>query len=203
MPKPPKPVSIAKVKPTSTKSLHPYTRKPGHAPPGRTYKMKARRGRNMTLNNTRSYPYVISILHLYAVMICSRRSSRRSTIKRINKYVDKPCPRFTTTGTTCFLSSTPQDSANEVVYWPWGVGLFLSHLYNVHILFFPFSVLFLWTTTTSRYLQPRVDMHVSTRPSEDRHLLAFPARQLPQHRGDMQSISRPNTGEDATLRALP
>ncbi|KIM44665.1 hypothetical protein M413DRAFT_442621 [Hebeloma cylindrosporum] len=97
LPKSSKPVSTGKPTPPSTRSQHlrHFVRKTGHVPPGRAYKQKSRRGRNMTLNNTRR-PY---------------SSSRKST-KRINKYVDKPCPRFTTTGScsrglTCMYQHDP------------------------------------------------------------------------------------------------
>uniref|UniRef100_A0A8H7XTA1 C3H1-type domain-containing protein n=1 Tax=Psilocybe cubensis TaxID=181762 RepID=A0A8H7XTA1_PSICU len=72
---------------------HPYSRKPSHVPPTKSYKVKAPRGRNMTLNNTRrQYP--------------SRKTAGR------RKYVDKPCPRFTTTGSctrglTCMYQHDP------------------------------------------------------------------------------------------------
>lgn len=61
VPKATKPVSIGKPTSTSTKPQRQYIRKPGHVPPGRAFKLKARRGRNMTLNNTRRpYPYVMA-----------------------------------------------------------------------------------------------------------------------------------------------
>ena len=64
VPKPSKPVSTGKPTTTSTRSqhLHRFARKTGHVPPARPYKQKSRRGRNMTLNNTRR-PYS-------CVMIC-------------------------------------------------------------------------------------------------------------------------------------
>ena len=51
----------------STIRHHPYShKKPGHNRPLRGYKMKARRGRNMTLNNgRRPYPYVFRALLYY------------------------------------------------------------------------------------------------------------------------------------------
>ncbi|KAF9054525.1 hypothetical protein BJ165DRAFT_1439571 [Panaeolus papilionaceus] len=87
LPKPSKPPSVVK---SVTPKL--YGRKPGHVPPNRLYKPKGRRGRNMTLNNTRR-PY----------------SSRKTAAR---KPVDKPCPRFTTTGAcsrglTCMYQHDP------------------------------------------------------------------------------------------------
>jgi hypothetical protein len=56
-----KPVSVGNS--ASTIRHHPYGhKKPGHIRPTRGYKMKARRGRNMTLNNgRRPYPYVFRL----------------------------------------------------------------------------------------------------------------------------------------------
>ena len=58
-----KPVSVGKNL-ASTIRHHPYgPKKPGHIRPTRAYKMKARRGRNMTLNNgRRPYSYVLCAL---------------------------------------------------------------------------------------------------------------------------------------------
>ncbi|KAF8159511.1 hypothetical protein B0H34DRAFT_655761 [Crassisporium funariophilum] len=112
LPKSTKPVSGGK--PVST-TRHPYTRKSAHVPPTRGFKLKARRGRNMTLNNsTRPYPYVI-LFYLYCVlMVLGTRSSRKA--KRVLKYSDKPCPRFTTTGAcsrglTCMYQHDPSKIA--------------------------------------------------------------------------------------------
>lgn len=60
-----KPVSVGNS--ASTIRHHPYGhKKPGHMRPTRAYKMKARRGRNMTLNNgRRPYPYVFCALHYF------------------------------------------------------------------------------------------------------------------------------------------
>ncbi|KDR80670.1 hypothetical protein GALMADRAFT_222266 [Galerina marginata CBS 339.88] len=93
----PKSASIGR--PISTPAPHHYTRKAGHVHPSKVFKLKARRGRNMTLNNTRR-PY----------------TSSRKTNKRVNKYVDKPCPRFTTTGScsrglTCMYQHDPSKIA--------------------------------------------------------------------------------------------
>ncbi|PPQ64784.1 hypothetical protein CVT24_007870 [Panaeolus cyanescens] len=87
LPKPVKPPSAAK-----SIAPKPFGRKPGHIPPNRLYKPKGRRGRNMTLNNTRR-PF----------------SSRKTSVR---KTVDKPCPRFTTTGAcsrglTCMYQHDP------------------------------------------------------------------------------------------------
>ena len=164
VPKPSRPVSIAKVKGTA-KTLPSYTRKPGHAPPGRAYKVKARRGRNMTLNNsTRPYSYVMSSFPCHAGMICSSRSTRRSATKRVNKYVDKPCPRFTTTGALCFsCSCSSRLGRRNGMLALRGRACGLSSIqYSHYTLCFFSHVLFLWTTTLFRYLRPRTDMHVST-----------------------------------------
>jgi len=95
LPRSNKPVSIGK--PAFTTRHHPYGHKPGHVLPTRAYKVKALWGRNMTLNNsTRPYP---------------RKSS-----KRLNRYSEKPCPRFTTTGActrglTCMYQHDPSKIA--------------------------------------------------------------------------------------------
>ncbi|KAF9561213.1 hypothetical protein CPC08DRAFT_439709 [Agrocybe pediades] len=108
----PKPPSIAKPKLPITQAPY-YSRKPGHIHAPKPYKVKARRGRNMTLNNTRRpYPYVVFFLHFLTLMMSADRSSRKAANKRINKYVDKPCPRFTTTGAcsrglTCMYQHDP------------------------------------------------------------------------------------------------
>ncbi|EAU90465.2 CCCH zinc finger protein [Coprinopsis cinerea okayama7 len=73
----------------------PYVRKSGHlVAPSRSYKPKMRRGRNLTLDNT--------------------RKSWRENKKR--KYLNKPCPRFTTTGAcnrglTCMYQHDPSKIA--------------------------------------------------------------------------------------------
>ncbi|KAF6761703.1 CCCH zinc finger protein [Ephemerocybe angulata] len=80
-----------------------YARKAGHLiAASRTYKPKARRGRgrNMTLDNTR------------------KSWSERNEMKK-RKYLNKPCPRFTTTGTctrglTCMYQHDP---AKIAVCW--------------------------------------------------------------------------------------
>jgi hypothetical protein len=57
VPKPAKPTLPGKAATTARiQQAHRFTRKPGHIPPTRGYKVKATRGRNMTLNNTRR-PY--------------------------------------------------------------------------------------------------------------------------------------------------
>ncbi|KAJ7763527.1 hypothetical protein DFH07DRAFT_812369 [Mycena maculata] len=91
-------------KPPSTSASQPIAAPPPRPhfsanPRGRVYKPKASRGRrggpvNMTLNNSRR-PY----------------QSRRLASKRL-KYSDKPCPRFTTTGScsrglTCLYQHDP------------------------------------------------------------------------------------------------
>lgn len=60
-----KPILVGNLAPTIRH--HPYGhKKPGHIRPTRGYKMKARRGRNMTLNNgRRPYPYVFRVLLHY------------------------------------------------------------------------------------------------------------------------------------------
>ncbi|TFK29658.1 hypothetical protein FA15DRAFT_663813 [Coprinopsis marcescibilis] len=91
-----KPVSVAKPPSGRQPPSFPYVRKSGHlVPPNRAYKPKSRRGRNMTLNNT-------------------RKSWRDEHKKR--KYLNKPCPRFTTTGAcnrglTCMYQHDPSKIA--------------------------------------------------------------------------------------------
>ncbi|EDR14011.1 uncharacterized protein LACBIDRAFT_305355 [Laccaria bicolor S238N-H82] len=95
-----------------------YVRKSGHLiPSGRTYKPKSRRGgRNMTLTNTRRpYPCVGELCLDGVVESVDCRSGRRASAKR-QKYSDKPCPRFTTTGScgrglTCMYQHDPSKIA--------------------------------------------------------------------------------------------
>ena len=65
----------------------------------------------MTLTNTRRpYPCVGELCLDGVVDIIDCRSGRRASAKR-QKYSDKPCPRFTTTGAlrfACFLLLFPQ-----------------------------------------------------------------------------------------------
>lgn len=66
----------------------------------RMYKPKTSRGRNMTLTNYRR-PYqsvAPRIWHLYSRLMNYITRSRRGANKS-RKYSNKPCPRFTTTGT--------------------------------------------------------------------------------------------------------
>ena len=71
VPKPSKPVSTGKPPPsTRSQHLHHFSRKTGHVPPARAYKQKSRRGRNMTLNNTRRpYSCVVICLTCCVLMI--------------------------------------------------------------------------------------------------------------------------------------
>jgi hypothetical protein len=97
-------------RPTNTRKDLSRT-KAGHlVPTGRTYKPTSRgrgrgrgrtRGRvNMTLdNNRRPYQSVRSLDRYTFSLITLHRAGRAS--KRI-KYLDKPCPRFTTTGARSF-----------------------------------------------------------------------------------------------------
>jgi hypothetical protein len=76
----------------------------GHLiPTGRAYKPKASsrarqrrpRNRNMTLDNTRGSQQSVhrsSFCYKFTLMTSTRRRNKRM------KYLDKPCPRFTTTG---------------------------------------------------------------------------------------------------------
>jgi len=82
----------------------------------------------MTLHNTRRpYPYVGFFPRFYTLMIPPNRSSRKVTHKRINKYVDKPCPRFTTTGAPLFYWFL-KVLTNAAFPWPWGADIFSSYL---------------------------------------------------------------------------
>lgn len=82
----------------------------------RTYKPRSSRtahptGRNMTLNNTkRPYQSVRSVGTPLSVQAYSLCRSRRVSNRR--KYMNKPCPRFTTTGTSSMLISQPDQCAN-------------------------------------------------------------------------------------------
>ncbi|KAJ7289120.1 hypothetical protein C8J57DRAFT_1276715 [Mycena rebaudengoi] len=112
-------------KPPSTTSAPPPPR-PRHTAP-RVYKPKTSRGRrgrggpvNMTLNNSRRPYQSVSPLDASTLfsLISTTRSSRLAA-KRL-KYSDKPCPRFTTTGTcsrglTCLYQHDP---AKIAICWP-------------------------------------------------------------------------------------
>jgi len=106
LPKPPSSgPSKPRVSPPQTTS-QPFTRKSGHLIPAtRIYKPKAprgRRGRNMTLNNSTRTSY----------------QARRAENKRL-KYSDKPCPRFTTTGSCNRGLTCPyqHDSTKIAICW--------------------------------------------------------------------------------------
>lgn len=74
--------------------------------PNRTYKPKVSRGRarNMTLNNShRPYQFVAGVEHRQAQPYPFRRGRRVSSKRKVNK----PCARFTTTGTS--RCSDPSD----------------------------------------------------------------------------------------------
>ncbi|KAJ6620617.1 hypothetical protein B0H10DRAFT_1911825 [Mycena sp. CBHHK59/15] len=107
---------------TSAKALAPQPPRPRHFlpnPGARVYKPKPSRGRrggpvNMTLNNSRR-PYQSvpppNASAVSALTFVSARRSRRLANKRL-KYSDKPCPRFSTTGTcsrglTCLYQHDP------------------------------------------------------------------------------------------------
>ncbi|KAF8906235.1 hypothetical protein CPB84DRAFT_1813865 [Gymnopilus junonius] len=113
LPKLAKPAFITKSATPTAPYPHPYARKPGHIPSSRSFRLKALRGRNMTLNNTRRpYPCVakdVSFFWLIVLFSSSRRLHKK-------KYVDKPCPRFTTTGAcgrglTCMYQHDPNKIA--------------------------------------------------------------------------------------------
>jgi len=111
----------------------------------RQYKPKSSRprvigrpNRNMTLNNN-VRPY-----------------QARKVAKR-QKYLDKPCPRFTTTGA-----------------WP---PYYIREHYLRH-----FGCRCFTLSYFSRFLPSWIDMSVSTRPRQGRHLLALPPWYLYQRR---------------------
>ena len=118
----------------------------------RAYKPRSSRttrptGRNMTLNNTkRPYQSVQFVRTPLPVQTYSLPRSRRVSNRR--KYMNKPCPRFTTTGTSSVPISQPDPCAN-------------MELPRVALL--------------SRCLQPRPYLHVPARPIQDCDLLAVPA----------------------------
>lgn len=100
---------VAKPPPSMSKPQAPVSRHPYVKPRGslmRPYKPKASRGRNMTLNNTRR-PFqsvlLLSNQRHYAPLTLYSRSRR---VSRQRKYVDKPCPRFTTTGASLPIRSS-------------------------------------------------------------------------------------------------
>lgn len=95
------PFSVAKAPPSMSKP-QPIARGGFLRPRGSTvrpYKPTTSRGHNMTLANTRR-PFqsvlISSTWRPYGPLTLSYRSRRVSNKQR--KYVDKPCPRFTTTG---------------------------------------------------------------------------------------------------------
>ncbi|KAJ7656398.1 hypothetical protein DFH06DRAFT_1473635 [Mycena polygramma] len=126
----PKPAS-AKPKPPSTAAVpsRPHTRP---FPPQRVYKPKSSRGRgrgrgrgrpgNMTLTNSRRpYQSAYAPLHLALVRILTRGWCR-SRPKRQKS--DKPCPRFSTTGTCTRGLTCPytHDPATTAICWPFLSG---------------------------------------------------------------------------------
>lgn len=159
------PMAVAKS--TASVSTHPATAKSGFirdkagtmVKANRTYKPRTSRrtnpvGRNMTLNNTkRPYQSVRFVRTPSLVQTYSLPRNRRAANRR--KYMNKPCPRFTTTGTSSNLLSQPNPYTNMEM---------------------------LCAAPPPRCLQPWPYMHVPTRPIQDRDLLAVLARQLPEHR---------------------
>ncbi len=96
------------VKPLPPKSGYPRKNLGKFAGTTRIYKPKATRGRpmnrNMTLTNDRRPPGCVSRIRYIKLHISYSCSARR------RKYVDKPCPRFNTTGeyyATCNAYSLP------------------------------------------------------------------------------------------------
>ncbi|KAJ7698966.1 hypothetical protein B0H17DRAFT_1006413 [Mycena rosella] len=104
-------------KPPSTSAAKPIAQRPHFlpAPGARVYKPKPSRGRrggpvNMTLTNSRR-PYQSVAPPKSDLSLMSTPRSRRLATKRL-KYSDKPCPRFTTTGScsrglTCLYQHDP------------------------------------------------------------------------------------------------
>ncbi|KAJ6534626.1 hypothetical protein DFH09DRAFT_992991 [Mycena vulgaris] len=103
-------------KPPSTSVMKPIAPPRPH-PGARVYKPKSSRGRrggpvNMTLTNSRRpYQSVPPLEASSAFSLIYLTRSRRLATKRL-KYSDKPCPRFTTTGTcsrglTCLYQHDP------------------------------------------------------------------------------------------------
>ena len=178
VPRPNKPVSVGNS--ASTIRHHPYGyKKPGHRPPTRAYKMKALRGRNMTLNNgRRPYPYVPRFTLLLADQIWASRKSS----KRLNKHSDKPCPRFTTTGAPL----PPPCFSRDRVGFPFLRSSALSR-HNVYIpIFFCFLLRPIpYQQTFSRSVHSWTDLHVSTRPIKNCDLLELSTRSLPKLRGNL------------------
>lgn len=173
VPKTSKPVSTGKpISTTQPRAPH-FSRKPGHVPPGRVYKPKARRGRNMTLNNTRgTYQCVIFCISYSAFMILHHRS-RKTTAKRFNKYIDKPCPRFTTTGAPLFRTNFSRPQKASILRSR--VSSMVISIQCLHP-FFPFvPSCDVSTNDFSRCLQSRTNLPLSTRPIEDCYLLELPA----------------------------
>lgn len=84
-------------------STQPFARKSGHLiPTSRVYKPKSSRGRrggprNMTLNNNRRPYQSVPPLDFTQHSLINLYRDRRLAAKRL-KYLNKPCPRFTTTG---------------------------------------------------------------------------------------------------------
>lgn len=150
----------------------------------RPYKPKSSRGRptrpvnrNMSLNNQRRpYQSVQALRQHLNLFITRSLRSRKVSNKRL-KYLDKPCPRFTTTGT--FPSPTPcqPQPKSATVATIAAVSRFLCY----------------------RHLQPRFDLSVPTRTGQDRDMLEVPTRQLPKHRCDVQSLARSHPRAHATL----
>lgn len=76
-------------------------------PRSRVYKPKGPSRSRMKLDNTRRiYPSVHAEAHLSRALMHDPRRSQRTQGKK--KYVDKPCPRFNTTGALSPTSFTPE-----------------------------------------------------------------------------------------------
>lgn len=160
-------------------------RKPGHVAAGRAFRLKARRGRNMTLNNNkRPYQWVI------ARDLCRTLTSAVDHVRRLRSE----------NSLTNHVQGL-QQRVCTLCYFPfqgWILFLFVTFLYTCsHEPFCSFASTFV--ANNFRCLQPGVDLSLSTRPIQDCYLLEFPSGSLLEQYGDLQSITRSDTRTDANL----
>jgi hypothetical protein len=157
VPKTTKPVSTTS-RPTSHSH---FTRRPGHVSRGRAFRLKTRRGANMTLNNTKSpYQYVVMsnscCTHGWFIVRLHKTRAKR-------KLIDKPCPRFTTTGAFMFSK-----------YLFNNILSLLIHVYLLLLFYFRSVPMLRTNLFIPRCLRARINVCLSTRSVEDRGLLELP-----------------------------
>ena len=177
----PKGSKVAQVTSSRPSANRQFFRKPGQVPPGRAFRMKARRGRNMTLNNTKRPYQCVTVLEVYFrswvffplffFWLRSRKASKR-------KYIDKPCPRFTTTGMYTITSFLSRSRVARLIFEKSDSSSFLAFPDTCLPAFSPFVCSDPLRTNFFRCLQSGIDLSLSTRPGQDCDLLELLTGQL-------------------------